>query len=158
MDEREVIKDYTSLSKNKPKDLVEPIETINNLKGSITPKQNIQLKSIAVGVSKHEGALRSKTLDFLQKRIKNVQASLSKEANKYNEIVKQADADTKIKTARSIRTRSLRKKFNKTQKIKQPRLSPITEGSLETDSKSPSKTWRTSSSKPKPKKWFFGLF
>jgi hypothetical protein len=55
MDEREVKNDYKTLQKNG--EYTPYINNIERLKSTISPKQNIELKAILVGASKHEGAL-----------------------------------------------------------------------------------------------------
>lgn len=160
MDEREVKNDYKILQKN---DEYTPyINNIDRLKSTITPKQNIELKAILVGASKHEGALKARSLQLFDKKIKQIDTSLSKESKESSERAAHLMTRAKIQHSRSIRIRKLKsKKFNRTRRPRQPALSPIIEGSKETDSKSRSKSpWKTiTDTKPVIKKgWFFGLF
>lgn len=160
MDEREVIKEYNSLSKNKKSDIAEHIENIEKLKTSITPQQNIQLKAIVVGASKHEGSLRTRSIKLLDKKLNQIVNSMSKESKENAENMNQLNTNSKIQRSVSIRNRNLRKKFNKTKRTKQSSLSPIAEGSIESASKSATPTWRNvhTPRKKKTRKLLFGLF
>jgi hypothetical protein len=160
MDEREVVKEYRSLSKSKQSDIAKQIENIDKLKTSVTPQQNIQLKAIAVGAAKHEGSLRSRSIQLLDKKINQIVNSMSKESKENAENINQLNTNAKIQHSVSIRNRRLKNKFNKTKRTKKPILSPINEGSKESASKSASPTWRNvmSPRKKKTRKLFFGLF
>ena len=77
MDEREVKTEYKQLQKNG--DYAVYVNNIERLKSIISPKQNIDLKAILVGASNHEGALRARSLQLLDKKINQIDASMSKE-------------------------------------------------------------------------------
>ena len=154
MDEREVKNEYKRLQKSG--DYAVYVNNIERLKSTISPKQNIELKAILVGASNHEGALRTRSLQLLDKKIKQIDASMSKENKEKDEEAKQLMTSAKISHSQSIRRRKLGNKFNKTRRTQS--LSPIKEGSRETDSRSKS-PWKTvKSPRPKSSGWFFGLF
>jgi hypothetical protein len=156
MDERDVKKEYMKLEKKVQ--FAPYVENIERLKSSITPKKNMELKSLLVGASHHEGSLQSKSLELLKKKIDQLDSSMSKENQAKDEKMNQLMTRAKIQHSRSIRYRKLRNKYNKTKKFKKSNLSPIQEGSKETDSRSRS-PWRTSMPRQQSKKkWFFGLF
>jgi len=165
MDEREVAKTYRALSKKS--EFKSQVDKIENLKQAVTPKKNMELKTLLVGASEHEGMLRTKSLQFLDKKISQVETSMSKQSKENDEKLSRLMTNEKIKHSLSIRKRKLRKNFRKTRKLTRPVLSPITEGSKEHDSKSRS-PWKTVHSEPKktvhsePKSkknvWLFGLF
>ena len=160
MDEREVKNGYKTLQKNG--EYTPYINNIDRLKSTITPKQNIELKAILVGASKHEGALKSRSLQLFDKKIKQIDTSFTKESKENEDRIRSYNTRTKIQQSHSIRLRKLKaKKFNRTRRPRRPTLSPIIEGSVETDSKSRSRSspWKTVTPKPVIKKgWFFGLF
>ena len=154
MDERGVKNEYKTLQKKG--ELTDYINNIERLKSTVTPKQNIELKAILVGASNHEGALRARSLQLLDKKIKQIDASMSKENKEKDEEAKQLMSSAKISNSQSIRRRKLRNKFNKTRRTQS--LSPIKEGSVETNSRSKS-PWKTvKSPRPKSSGWVFGLF
>lgn len=156
MDEREVKNEYKRLQKNG--DYAVYVNNIERFKSIISPKQNIELKAILVGASNHEGALRARSLQLLDKKINQIDASMSKENRERDEDARQFITGTKISNSQSIRRRKLRNKFNKTRRTQS--LSPIKEGSKETNSRSRSKSpWKTvKSPRSKSSGWFFGLF
>jgi len=160
MDETEVKNGYKTL--HKTAEYTPYVTNIERLKSTLTPKQNIELKAILVGASSHEGALKARSLQLFDKKIKQIDTSLTKESKESSERAKRLMTHAKIQHSRSIRIRKLKsKKFNRTRRPRQPALSPIIEGSKETDSKSRSKSpWKTiKDAKPPAKKgWFFGLF
>jgi hypothetical protein len=156
MDEREIAKTYRALSKRT--EFKSQVEKIENLRHTVTPKKNMELKTLLVGASEHEGMLRAKSLQFLDKKISQAETRVSKESKENDEKMSRLMANEKIKYSRSIRQRKLKKNFRKTRKVIRPALSPIAEGSKEHDSKSKS-PWRTVHSEPKSKNvWLFGLF
>jgi hypothetical protein len=152
MDEREVKNEYKTLQKKG--ELTPYVNNIERLKSTVTPKQNIELKAILVGASSHDGALRVRSLQLLDKKIKQIDTSLTKESKESSERVNRLMTHAKIQHSRSIRLRKLKpKKFNRTRRPRRPALSPIKEGSRETDSRS-----RSPQKPPVKKGWFFGLF
>jgi len=156
MDEREVKKQYMKLEKKIQ--FAPYIENIERLKSSITPKKNMELKSLLVGASHHDGTLQEKSLELLKKKIDQLDSSMSKENQAKDEKMNQLMTRAKIQHSRSIWYRKLRNKYNKTKRFKKSNLTPIPEGSKETDSRSRS-PWRTSIPRQRSKKkWFFGLF
>jgi hypothetical protein len=154
MDEREVKNEYKTLQKKG--ELTPYVNNIERLKSTITPKQNIELKAILVGASTHEGALRARSLQLLDKKINQIDTRLTKESKENEERIRSYNTRAKIYHARSMSYRKLKSnKFRKTHKIHKPVLSPIKEASKENESRSAS-PWKTVT--PKRKKWFFGLF
>jgi len=134
------------------------VANIERLKSSITPKQNMELKTILVGASKHEGSFKMSALKLLDKKIDQIDSSMSKENMENQEKTNQLATNIKIQRSRSLRPRSLRNKFNGTKRAKQSRMTPIQEGSRES-SVSRSKggkrmTQRSSKSKSKTKSGF----
>jgi hypothetical protein len=131
------------------------IASIERLKKTITPQKNMELKTLLVGASQREGSLLNASLRVLDKKINQIDASMSKESMAREKKAKQLITNVKIQRSVSIRNRKLKNKFNTTRRFKGPAMSPIQEGSRESESKSP---WQTIPSKPKKRKWFFGLF
>jgi hypothetical protein len=156
MNEIEIKSKYNEL---KSKSEFKPYsENIEQLKSEASPKQYTELKSLLVGASKNEGTLRERSLQLLDKKMNQMKLSTSKESraklDKINELMTKA----KIQHSRSIRHRKLKKKFNKTKRprfelINPTKLSPIREGSKESESP----VWRNSPSPRKTKKnnWIF---
>jgi hypothetical protein len=159
MDETEVKNGYKTLQKSS--EYTPYINNIERLKSTLTPKQNIELKAILVGASSHEGALKARSLQLFDKKIKQIDTSLTKESKENSERANRLITHAKIQHSHSIRLRKLKsKKFNRTRRPRRPALSPIIEGSRETDSRSKS-PWKTvAESKPPVNKrgWLFGLF
>ena len=131
------------------------VANVERLRSSLTPKQHTELKTILVGASKHQGSFQMSALKLLDRKMSQLESSMSKESLASGERVK-------IQRSRSLRPRTLRNKFNRTRRTNRPTMSPIQEGSRESSrSRSPrssKSTWRSSKSEPKTKKWFFGLF
>lgn len=152
MDEREVNASYRLLQRAKK--FPSQIANIERLKKTVTPKQNMELKALLVGASKHEGSLLTASLRTLDKKIDKIDSSMSKESMANEERVKSLTANAKIQRSLSIRRRKLNNKFNRTKRSRGSTLTPIQEGSRESGSKSP---WRTVPSDPK-KVRFFGIF
>lgn len=154
MDEREVKNKYKTLQKSS--EYTPYINNIERLKSTVTPKQNIELKAILVGASKHEGALKSRSLQLLDKKIKQIDTSLTKESKENEERIRSHNTRAKIYHARSMSYRKLKSnKFRKTHKIHKPALSPIKEASKENETRSAS-PWKTVPSKRK--NWLFRVF
>jgi len=157
MNETEVKSDYAILKKKG--ELTAYVNNIERLKSTVTPKQNIELKAILVGASKHEGTLRVRSLQLLDKKINQIDTSLTKESKENEDRIRSHNTRAKIQHSLSIRHRKLKsKKFRKTHKIHKSLLSPIKEGSRETDSRSKSPWKIVKSPRPKSSGWFFGLF
>lgn len=152
MNERETKNEYKVIQQEGK---FEPyVANIERLKSSLTPKQNMELKTILVGASKHEGSFQKSALKLLDRKMSQIESTMSKESLANEERVK-------IQRSRSLRPRMLRNKFNGTKRAKLPKMSPIQEGSRESSrsrSRSTKSTWRNSNSEPKTKRWFFGLF
>ena len=55
MNEREVVRSYRSLQKDK--EYKPYVENIEGVKSIVTPKKNMELKSLLVGASEKEGTL-----------------------------------------------------------------------------------------------------
>jgi hypothetical protein len=132
MDEREVKNEYKQLKKDDK--FSHFIVNIERIKSSITPKKNMELKTLLVGASRHEGSLLKSSLRLLDKKINDIDSTISKEGMENQEMTK-----VKIQRAQSIRTRKLKKRFNKTRRFKK-NLSPIQEGSRESRSRSASES------------------
>jgi hypothetical protein len=136
-------------------------ENIDRLKSEASPKQYTELKTLLVGASKKEGSLRERSLQYVEKKIHQLKSETSKEGKDQIEKRKNLVLQNKLYHSRSIRRRTLNKKFAKSRKVRiqllhPTKLSPIQEGSRESESP----TWRNSSSprKTKKNKWFFGWF
>lgn len=153
MNEREVNASYRLMQKAEK--FPSQMANIERLKKTVTPKQKMELKTLLVGASHREGSLLTASLRMLDKKINQIDASMSKESMAHEEKTKQLIANAKIQRSVSMRHRKLKNKFHKTRRFKGPGLSPIREGSRESRSKSP---WRSIPSEPKKKGWFFGLF
>lgn len=138
------------------------VANIERFKMSLTPKKNMELKTILVGVSKCEGSFQRSGLNLLDRKISQLESSMSKESLASRENANRIATNATIRRSRSLRPRTLRNKFNRTRRTNRPTMSPIQEGSRESSrSRSPrssKSTWRSSKSEPKTKKWFFGLF
>jgi hypothetical protein len=153
MNEREVNASYRLLQKEEK--FRSQIANIERLKKTVTPQKNMELKTLLVGASQRDGSLLTASLRALDKKINQIDTSMSKESMAHEEKTKQLIADAKIQRSVSMRNRKLKNKFHKTRRFKGPGLSPIREGSRESRSKSP---WRTIPSEPKKRRWFFVLF
>jgi len=139
------------------------VANIERFKMSLTPKKNMELKTILVGASKCEGSFQRSGLNLLDRKISQLESSMSKESLASRENMNRLATNVKIQRSRSLRPRTLRNKFNRTRRTNRPTMSPIQEGSSRSRSTSASPrssklTWRSSKSEPKTKKWFFGLF
>jgi hypothetical protein len=160
MNERETKNEYKVIQQESKFDPY--VANIERLKSSLTPKQNMELKTILVGASKHDGSFQKSALKLLDKKINQIESSMSKEGVASRENINRLAANVKIQRSQSLRPRTLRNKFNRTRRTNRPTMSPIQEGSRESSRsaspRSSKSTWRSSKSEPKTKKWFFGLF
>jgi len=162
MNERETKNTYNAI---KREGKFEPyIENIERLKSSLTPKQNMELKTILVGASKRQGSFQRSGLNLLDRKISQLESSMSKESLVSRENANRIATNATIRHSRSLRPHTLRNKFNRTRRTNRPTMSTIQEGSRESSRsrsaspRSSKSTWRSSKSEPKTKKWFFGLF
>ena len=152
MNEREVIRSYRTLEK---KEEYKPyVENIEKVKSIVTPKKNMELKSLLVGASEKEGTLRRYILATLDKKLDGIHRDESKEGKESRQWHLDNEREEKISRRRSIRNIKLKKPRKYTLR-KAPRvLSRIEEGDEESSSKSPRRssprsTWRTTGSSPR---------
>jgi hypothetical protein len=124
------IKSLYKIIKKEPqyKPFVNKIDNVNT-KGSLTPKQLLDLQSLLVNASNHENTLKNIILKRLDNKINEFDNNYTN-----NEIIK-IDTDRKISRSKSIRHIKLKKrKTHRNQKLIKI-LSPIIE---ETDSQTKS--------------------
>jgi hypothetical protein len=135
MDEREVIRRYNEL-KSVEIDLTPLINDIEKLKRTITPKQNLELKSMLVGTSMREGSIRGRSFELLRKKIRQINSKFNPENMKRNEGLKHHETTAKIFHAVDMRRRRLdaRRRTQRVNKKAKPPLARI----LEEDSSSQS--------------------
>jgi len=135
--EREIVKYYRSLSRNQQTDLVPYIATIKQLQKVTTPQENMELKTALVSASIHNGMMRTKTLQLLNRKIEKIKNAHSKQNKELQKQMNQFETQSKIKRANTIsHTVRSRRLSRKTRKM--PNLSPIKEGSKESKSHSKS--------------------
>jgi hypothetical protein len=127
MNEYEIKSLYKKIKKDSQ--YKDKIDKIDNIKGSLTPKQFLDLQSLLVNASKHENTFKNTILKRLDNKINEFDNNYTN-----NEIIK-IDTDRKIQRSKSIRHIKLKKrKTHRNQKLIKI-LSPIIE---ETDSQTKS--------------------
>ena len=135
MDERKVIHQYNEL-KSGETDLTPLIKDIDKLNRTITPKQNLELKSMLVGTSMREGSIRGRSFELLRKKIRQINSKFNPENMKRDEGLKHHETTAKIFHAVDMRRRRLdaRRRTHRVNKKSKPPLARI----LEEDSSSQS--------------------
>lgn len=164
MNEQETKKEYNTIKREGK--FAPYVANIERLRSSLTPKQHTELNTILVGASKRQGSFQMSALKLLDRKISQIESSMSKENLASRENMDRLATNVKIQRSRSLRPHTLRNKFNRTRRTNRPTMSPIQEGSRESSRsrsasaspRSSKSTWRSSKSEPKTKKWFFGLF
>ena len=132
MNDYEIKSLYKKIKKDPQyKPFVNKIDNVNT-KGSLTPKQLLDLQSLLVNASNHENTLKNNILMRLDKKINELDLQ-----NQYsNDEIKQLDTYRKISRSIPINRRILKnKKTQRKHKTPKKILSPITE---ETDSQTKS--------------------